>query len=174
MEQQIHVLGVRRLGVLYILKMIPLELWDWRPESFLSSSTFPMRTTAQLANHLACSPLCLYEAFQGNIPDEETYQSLEKNNMPLNAQGLTKLYDEGLGKLIQFLQENIEEAHNENLRFFYRTQNTSIYKEVFDEIGHEWFHLGQLFTYLRQNGIQVDMGAYYGYKDPDPSIQPNK
>jgi len=170
----IHVLKTRRLGVLYILKMIPLEQWDWRPESSLGTSTNLMQTTAQLANHLACSPLCLYEAFKGNIPDEETSENLEKNNMPLNAQGLTKLYEEGLGKLIQFLQDNIEDVHNENLRFFYQTHNTSIYKEVFDEIGHEWFHLGQLFVYLRQNGIQVDMGAYYGYKDPDSSIQPNE
>lgn len=174
MEHLIDNLKTRRLGLLYVLKMIPLELWDWRPESFLGSSTFPMRTTAQLANHLACSPLCLYEAFQGNIPDEETYKNLERNNMPLNAQGLTKLYEEGLMKLIQFLQNHLEEAHEEKLRFFYQTHNTSIYKEVFDEIGHEWFHLGQLFIYLRQNGIQVDMGAYYGYKDPDPSIQPNE
>ncbi|MHA2330275.1 MAG: hypothetical protein ACXACR_17280 [Candidatus Hodarchaeales archaeon] len=49
-----------------------------------------------------------------------------------------------------------------------------MYKELFGEIGHEWFHLGKLFTYLKQNGVSVDMGAYYGYKDPDPEISPNK
>ena len=49
-----------------------------------------------------------------------------------------------------------------------------IYKEIFEEIGHEWFHLGQLFSYLKQNGVALDMGAYYGYKDPDPDIPPNK
>jgi len=174
MEELIGVLKARRLGVLYILKMVPLELWDWRPEPFLSSPSSFMKNTSQLANHIACSPLCLYELFQGNILDEETYQNFEKNNMPLNAQGLTNLYEDGLTKLIKFLQDHLEDAHEENIRFFYQTHETSIYKEVFDEIGHEWFHLGQLFTYLRQNGIPVDMGAYYGYKDPDPSIPPNK
>jgi uncharacterized damage-inducible protein DinB len=153
--------------------MVPLELWDWRPEPFLSSPTSLMRNTSQLANHIACAPLCLYESFQGNIPDEKTYQNFEKNNMPLNAEGLTNLYEDGINKLIRFLQDHLEDAHEENIRFFYHNQDTSIYKEVFDEIGHEWFHLGQLFTYLRQNGIPVDMGAYYGYKDPDPGIPPN-
>jgi hypothetical protein len=75
--------------------------------------------------------------------------------------------------LISFLEEHIEDAHEEDFRFFYQDHNTSIYKEVFDDIGHIWFHLGQLFIYLKQNNVFVDMGAYYGYKDPDPTIPPN-
>jgi hypothetical protein len=166
-EEIIAVLKSRRLGVQFILKMVPLDLWDWRPHPL-------MRTTAELANHLACGPLALLEALRGNIPDEESYISLEQNNMPLNAQGLTKIYGEGLYKLINYLNEHIEEAHEKNIRFFYHDYYSSIYDEVFGEIGHQWFHLGQLFTYLKQNNIPVDMGAYYGYKDPDTTIPPNK
>ena len=167
MEELIETLKKRRLAVLFILKMIPLELWDWRPDP-------SMKSTSQLANHLACSPLAILELLCGNIPDEETYNNLEAGNMPLNAQGLTKLYNEGLQKLISFLEEHIEDARVENIKFFYQEHNSSIYQEIFDEIGHEWFHLGQLFTYLRQNNVPIDMGAYYGYKDPNPSIPPNK
>jgi len=155
LEELIATLKSRRLGILFILKMIPLDLWDWSPAP-------SMRSTAQLANHLACSPLAILELFQGNIPDEETYNILESSNMPLNAQGLTKLYEEGLKRLITFLEDHLEDAQIENIKLFYQDHNTSIYKEIFDEIGHEWFHLGQLFTYLRQNGVKIDMGAYYG------------
>ena len=166
-EELIATLQSRRLGILFILKMIPLDLWDWKPNP-------AMRSTAQLGNHIACSPLAILELLQGNIPDEDTYNNLEKNNMPINAQGLTKLYEQSLEKLISYLQEHLEDARVEDIKFFYQDHNTSIYKEIFDEIGHEWFHLGQLFTYLKQNGVVVDMGAYYGYKDPDPDIPPNE
>ncbi|MFX1282747.1 MAG: DinB family protein [Promethearchaeota archaeon] len=166
MEELIATLKARRLGILFILKMVPLDLWDWSPIP-------SMRNTAQLANHLAYSPLAILELFQGNILDEETYNNLEASNMPLNSQGLTKLYEEGLQKLISYLEDHIEDARVENIKLFYQDHNTSIYKEIFDEIGHEWFHLGQLFTYLRQNGVKIDMGAYYGYRDPDPEISPN-
>ncbi|UCE13504.1 MAG: hypothetical protein JSV04_15145 [Candidatus Heimdallarchaeota archaeon] len=165
MEDLIAVLKSRRLGILFILKMVPLELWDWKPDP-------TMKSTAQLANHLACSPLAILELLKGNIPDEESYNKLEVTNMPLNAQGFVKLYEEGLSGLISYLKEHLEDAHEMTIKLFYQEHNTSIYKEVFDEIGHEWFHLGQLFTYLKQNGIQVDMGAYYGYRDPDPEILP--
>ena len=166
MEELIRILRTRRLGILYILKMIPLDLWDWSPEF--------MKSTSELANHLSCAPLCLYENLKGNIPDGETYQKLEKNNMPLNAQGLVKLYEEGLSKLISYLEDHLDEAFEENIQLFYLEHKTSIYKEVFSEIGHQWFHLGQLYTYLKQNCVPIDMRAYYGYKDPDPSIPPNE
>ncbi|MFX1508252.1 MAG: DinB family protein [Promethearchaeota archaeon] len=166
MEELIATLRSRRLGILFILKMIPLDLWDWKPNP-------SMRSTAQLGNHLACSPLAILELLRGNIPDEETYNDLEKNNMPINAQGLTNLYDQSLEKLILYLQDHLENARVEDIKFFYQDHNTSIYKEIFEEIGHEWFHLGQLFTYLKQNEVVVDMGAYYGYKDPDTNIPPN-
>jgi hypothetical protein len=94
--------------------------------------------------------------------------------MPLRTQGLIKLYEEGLSKLINYLEDHLEDALDENIQLFYQDHRTSMYKEVFGEIGHLWFHLGQLFTYLKQNGVPIDMGAYYGYKDPDPSIQPNE
>lgn len=147
--------------------MVPLDLWDWKPNP-------SMRSTAELGNHLACSPLGILELLRGNISNEEKYNDLEKNNMPINAQGLTHLYDQSLSKLLSYLQEHLENARTENIRFFYQDHDTSMYKEAFDEIGHEWFHLGQLYTYLRQNGIPIDMGAYYGYKDPDPNLPPNK
>lgn len=167
MEELIATLRSRRLGILFILKMIPLDLWDWKPHP-------SMRTTAQLANHLACSPLAILELLRGGIPDEEKYNNLEKNNMPINAQGLTNLYEQSLEKLISYLQEHLEDAREESIKFFYQDHNTSIYKEIFDEIGHEWLHLGQLFTYLKQNGVAIDMGSYYGYKDPDLDIPPNE
>jgi uncharacterized damage-inducible protein DinB len=167
LEELLATLRSRRIGILFILKMIPLDLWDWKPNP-------NMRSTAQLGNHLACSPLAILELLRGNIPDEETYNDLEKNNMPINAQGLTNLYEQSLEKLISYLKEHLEDAREENIKFFYQDHNTSIYKEIFDEIGHEWFHLGQLFTYLKQNEVAVDMGAYYGYKDPDPDIPPNE
>jgi len=167
-EELIQMLKARRIGILFILKMVPLDLWDWSPNPSIN-----MRSTSELANHIACAPLALLEAFRGKIPDESTYLALEKNNMPLNAQGLTKLYESNLRELISFLEEHIEDAHEEDFRFFYQDHNTSIYKEVFDDIGHIWFHLGQLFIYLKQNNVFVDMGAYYGYKDPDPTIPPN-
>ncbi|MFX0204529.1 MAG: DinB family protein [Candidatus Hodarchaeota archaeon] len=168
-EKLIETLKTRRIGVLFILKMVPLDLWDWSP-----TPSIKMRTVSELANHIACTPLTLLESFRGNIPNEETYNALEKNNMPLNAQGLTKLYENSLKELISYLEEHIEDAHEKNIKFFYQEHNTSIYQEAFDDIGHQWFHLGQLFIYLRQNNIQVDMGAYYGYKDPDTAIPPNE
>jgi hypothetical protein len=53
MEELIRILQARRIGILYILKMIPLELFEWAPTD--------MRSTSKLANHIACAPLCLYE-----------------------------------------------------------------------------------------------------------------
>jgi len=94
--------------------------------------------------------------------------------MPTNAQGFVKLYEDGLKKLIPYLENHINDAHEKKIQFFYQTEKSSIYEEVFGEIGHQWFHLGQLFVYLRQNNVKIDMGAYYGYKDPDESIQPSK
>lgn len=167
MEELIATLKKRRLAILFILKMIPLELWDWKPDP-------KMKSTSQLANHLACSPVAILELLRGKIPNEDTYNKLESDNMPLNAQGLTKLYDEGVKKLISYLEDHIEDARTENIKLFYQEHETSIYKEIFDEIGHEWFHLGQVFTYLRQNGVNISMWAYYGIKDPDPTVPPNK
>ncbi|MCK4848542.1 MAG: hypothetical protein KAT16_05940 [Candidatus Heimdallarchaeota archaeon] len=166
MEELIEKLKERRKGIVYMLKMIPLEIWDWSP----SPSS---KTTAALANHLASSPLMMYKLFKGNLKTPDEFEELEKQNLPLNAQGLVKLYDNGLEKLINYLEENLDEAREKNLQFFYQEEKSSLYKEIFDEIGHEWFHTGMLFTYLRTNEISVDMGTYYGYKDPDPSIPPN-
>lgn len=167
LEELIMTLKSRRLGILFILKMVPLELWEWKPEP-------TMKSTAQLANHLACSPMAILELLKGNILDEDSYNTLEVTNMPLNAHGLVKLYENGLAALISYLEEHLEDAHEKTIKLFYQEHKTSIFKEVFDEIGHEWFHLGQLFTYLRQNSVQVDMGAYYGYRDPDPEISPTE
>lgn len=166
MKELIETLRKRRKGIIYLLKMVPLELWDWRPHS----ST---RTMAEVANHLASSPLMLLELFKGELKTGEEFEALEKQNFPLNAEGLTKLYDMGLEKLIEYLEEHIEDVREKNLKLFYQEEKTSLYHEIFEEIGHEWFHLGQLFAYLRANGVKVDMGAYYGYQDPDPSIHPN-
>ncbi len=166
MEELIAVLQKRRLGIVYLLKMIPLDIWDWKPGS-------GMRSTAELANHLASSPMMLLELFKGELKSGEEFGELEKQNFPLNAQGLVKLYDEGLEKIIAYLNEHLEDAREKNVKFFYQEKKTSLYHEIFEEIGHEWFHSGQLFTYLRINNIAVDMGAYYGYKDPDESIPPN-
>ncbi len=147
--------------------MIPLESMEWRPEK-------SMRSVADLANHLACTPLSLYEGLTGKINDEQSYIDLEKKNKPSNAQGFVKLYEDGLRKLISYLEEHIDDAHEKKIHFFYQTEKSSIYEEVFSDIGHQWFHLGQLFVYLRQNNVKIDMGVYYGYKDPDESIPPNK
>ncbi|NHJ02644.1 MAG: DinB family protein [Candidatus Heimdallarchaeota archaeon] len=166
MEKLIATLRDRRLGIQYILKMVPLEIWDWKPSS-------EMRSTAELANHLACAPLSLLEGVKGYLGDEQSYIKLEENNLPFNAQGLVKTYDEGLNKLLSYLEAHIDDAHEKTIQFFYQKTKSSLYNEVFGEIGHEWFHLGQLFTYLKQNGVNLDMGAYYGYKDPDPSRYPN-
>ena len=167
MEELIRILKERRIGILYILKMVPSELWDWKPAQ-------SMRTTAVLANHLTCSPMNLYKGFVDPFPDEESWMAFEENKMPLNAQGLVKLYEKGLEKLIAFLEEHLEDAHEKQIQFWYQEEKSSIYEEVFGEIGHEWFHVGQLFTYLKQKGVPVDQGAYYGYRDPDETIPPNK
>ena len=167
MEELIRILKGQRIGICYILKMVPSELWNWKP-------THNMRTTAELANHLACAPMMLYEGLIGHIPDEESYVGLEKDEMPENSQGLVELYEKGLKTLIGFLEEHIEDAHEKQIQFWYQTEKASIYEETFGEIGHELLHLGQLFVYLKQNGVPVDMGAYYGYKDPDETIPPNK
>ena len=166
MNELIAKLKNRRKGIVYLLKMVPLEIWDWKPHP----ST---KTTAELANHLASSPLMLLELIKGDLTTPEEFESLEKQNFPINAEGLTKLYDMGLEKIIAHLEANIDDAQEKNLKFFYQEQKTSLYHEIFEEIGHEWFHSGQLFAYLRTNGVNVDMGAYYGYQDPDPTIPPN-
>ncbi|MHA1215379.1 MAG: DinB family protein [Candidatus Hodarchaeales archaeon] len=167
MEFLVEKLKERRLGIVFILKMVPLELWEWKPHE-------SMRSTSELAFHLASSPMIMYELLKGDLKTQEEFQNLEKSNMPINASGFVKLYDSGLNRLLNFCSEHIEDAHELQIQFFYQKEKTSIYNEVFDEIGHEWFHLGQLYVYLKQNGVPIDMGAYYGYKDPDPSIPPNK
>jgi len=167
MQELIHTLKERRLGILYILKMVPMEIWDWAPNK-------TMRNTADLANHLACSPLSIYELLQGNLKDEDALNILEKNNMPLNASGLIKNYENGLKRLIEFCNNHLEDSKDIKVQFFYQSIPSTVYNEVLEEIGHEWFHLGQLYVYLKQNGIDLEMGNYYGYKDPDPNIIPNK
>ena len=167
MEELMHILKGQRIGILYLLKMVPLELWEWKPAP-------NMRTTAELATHLACAPMSLYKGMVDPFPDEKAYVAFEEENRPPNAQGLVKLYEEGLKKLVVFLEEHLEDAHKKQIQFWYQEEQSSIYKEVFGEIGHEWLHVGQLFTYLKQNGVPVDMGTYYCYKDPDPTIPPNK
>ncbi|MFX0092144.1 MAG: hypothetical protein ACFFBD_10320, partial [Candidatus Hodarchaeota archaeon] len=113
------------------------------------------------------------ELLRGDLKTPEAFAKLENDNKASNPQELTSAYEKNLLKLISFLKGHLEDAHELNIELFYLNHPTSLYKEIFDEIGHEWFHLGQLFVYLRQNGIPVDMGAYYGYKDPDPNIPPN-
>ncbi|MHA1449460.1 MAG: DinB family protein [Candidatus Hodarchaeales archaeon] len=166
MLELIKVLENRRLGTLFILKMIPQNLWDWKPAD-------DMKSMGDLANHLARDPIAMLAMFRGEIT-EETYQSAEKGLTLTDAPSLVKTYEKGLKELISYLEENIENAREKNLKLFYRESPTSLYSEVFEMIGHQWFHLGQLFTYLRINGVKVNMGAYYGYQDPDPDIPPNK
>ena len=101
-------------------------------------------------------------------------EKLEKEYMPTSTKGFVKLYDEGLSRLTSYLKKHVSDAHEKKIQFFYHEHKSSIYDEVFDEMGHQWFHLGQLFIYLRQNKVDIDMGAYYGYKDPDPSIPPSE
>jgi uncharacterized damage-inducible protein DinB len=165
MENLIQKLKDYRRGILYVLKMIPTVIWEWKPEQ-------SMRTTGALATHLACAPLSLLEGLKGNIPDEVAYVNLEKKHRPEDSQGLVKLYEDGLERLVVYLKDHLEDAHEKKIQFYYQTEKTTIYEEVFGELGHEWFHLGQLFIYLKQNGVPVDMGSYYGYKDPDPSKYP--
>jgi len=167
MEELIRVLKGQRIGILYLLKMVPPEIWDWKPEQ-------SMRTTAELANHLACAPLMTYKGLIGHFPDEESYVGFEKDQMPENSQELVELYETGLITLTTFLEEHLEDAHVKKIQFWYQTEKSSIYEETFGEIGHELLHLGQLFVYLKQNGVPVDQGAYYGYRDPDETISPNK
>ena len=166
MKDLILSLKKRRKGILYLLKMVSPEIWIFKPHP-------TCRTTAELANHLAGSPLMLLKLFKGEINSEGEFNTQEKMNFPANSEGLVVLYEKSLNNLIAYLEQHLVDAKTENIRFFYKENNTSLYHEIFEEIGHEWFHLGQLFTYLRSNGISVDMGAYYGYKDPDPSIKPN-
>ncbi len=168
MEQLIQELKNRRLGVLWVLKMVPKAIWDWKPHPF-------MRSTSELACHLACSPLAILETIKGTIiTDIESYQEFEINLSPPNATGLVHLYEKGLHKLINYLENNKEKAKEETIELFYREKPISLYTEIHEEIGHEWFHLGQLFVYLRQNGVEVDMGAYYAYKDPNPHVLPTE
>jgi uncharacterized damage-inducible protein DinB len=165
MEKLIEILQSYRLGFLYVLKMVPPHCWDWRPEP-------TMKTTAELATHVAASPLQLGESLRGNIPDLETYEHREQSLIPTDAQGLVALYEEGLTNLISYLQDHVEDAHATTLQLYFRDHKTSIYEEVISEITHQWFHLGQLFVYLRQNQITIDTNTYYGTQDPDPSIPP--
>ncbi|MFQ5978170.1 MAG: DinB family protein [Candidatus Heimdallarchaeota archaeon] len=167
MDELISRLKSRRLGILSLLKMVPDELWDWKPN-------VSMRSTAELASHLACGPLALLKLLKGAIPNEKSYFALEKDHRPKNAGEAVQLYEAGLQRLIAYLKEHIGDARENQIELFYLQHPTSIYAEVFGEIGHEWFHLGQLFTHLRQNSVSVDMGAYYGYKDPDSNRPPNK
>jgi len=136
MKELIERLRSRRLGILFILKMISAHLWNWKPSS-------SMKNTAKLASHLACGPLALLELIKGTIPNEELYIALENNNRPKDAQGLVRLYENGLKSLIEYLKEHIEDAREEKIDLFYAEHPSSIYNEVFSEIGHEWFHLGQ-------------------------------
>ena len=141
MQELIRTLKERRLGILFILKMTPMEIWDWAPKK-------TMRNTAELANHLSCSPLSIYELLQGSLKDEKGLSNLEKNNMPLNASGLVKNYEAGLKRLINYCSTHLEDAKEIKVQFFYQSEPSTIYKEVLEEIGHEWFHLGQLYVYL--------------------------
>ena len=132
MERLIKKLKGRRLGVLYILKMVPKRLWDWKPQP-------NSRSTAELANHLAATPMILCDAFHGKIPDAETYETLEKEHMVDSPKRLVKLYEEGLSKLLSYLKKHVSDAHDEKIQFFYHEKKSSIYDEVFDEMGHQWF-----------------------------------
>lgn len=150
-----------------MLKMIPNELWNWKPSN-------GMRAMSELANHIACSPIALLEAFRGQIPDTAAYLAIEETNMPTDTQGLVQLYENGLNQLISYLEFHLEDASHTTIQLFYEEHPTSMYQEVFNDIGHCWFHLGQLFVYLRQKGVPVEMGTYYGYKDPNPNIPSNE
>jgi uncharacterized damage-inducible protein DinB len=167
LEELISYLLYRRLGNLFVLKMIPTELWDWKSHSTL-------RSISELANHLACAPLCLFEVFRETVTDEQSYRDIEAKNFPEDAQGLVQVYERGLEELITYLREHIGEAREENIKGFYQQPYSSLYKEVLHHIGHEWFHLGQLFTYLKQNGVEIEDMVYYGYKDPNSEVPPNE
>ncbi len=85
-----------------------------------------------------------------------------------------ELYEKGRIMFTSFLEEHLEDAHEKQIQFWYHTEKSSIYEEIFGEIEHEMLHLGQLFVYLKQNRVPFDMGAFYGYKDPNETIHPNK
>jgi len=167
MQHLIKTLQHRRKGIVFILKMIPDNLWHWCPAD-------GMRTISQLATHLGSGPTVLLKLFQDQIPDEAAYRAIEEINTPVNAHQLIQNYDSGLIHLISYIEANLDVIHKENIKWFYTENPSSIYREVFDDIGHCWFHLGQLYIYLRQNGVPINMGAYYGFKDPDPNVPPNK
>ena len=166
-EELIETLRERRLGTIFVVKMIPESLWDWKPTS-------DMRPISDLANHLVNGPTILLELIQGNIPNPESYNAFIEKIRKKNAQELTELFEKGLNNLITYLEEH-KEAANQEIKLFpekvFRT--STVGAEVFFEIQHQWLHLGQLVTYLRQNDIPVGEGAYSGFEDPDPSIPPN-
>ncbi|MFX0113294.1 MAG: DinB family protein [Candidatus Hodarchaeota archaeon] len=163
MEKLIQHLKNRRLGIVYILKMVSSELWDWQRST-------RMKNIADLVNHLSCVLLAFLELLKGNMPDGKSHTLLEQKYQPQNAQEAVRIYNKSLIQLLNYLEELLEDVYENSIFFFYLDHPSSIFKETFEEIRHEWFHLGQIFTYLRQNNFSVDMGVYYGFKDPNPNI----
>ena len=101
----------RRLGTLFILKMIPPNLWDWKPAD-------DMKIMSDLANHLAGDPLAMLGLFRGEITAGEDYQKIEKEITSTDAPGLVKTYDRGLKELLSYLEENVDTAREKKLKLF--------------------------------------------------------
>ena len=120
MEELISTLRDRRKGILYLLKMISPRAWDYKPHP-------TCRSTAELANHLASSPLMLLKLFKGEINSADDFNTQEKKNQPSDAEGLVILYESSLNNLISYLEKHLVEAKTENISFFYKEKKTSLY-----------------------------------------------
>jgi len=144
-------LAVRTTGAL--LEKVTPELWNFRPRE-------EMRTVLELANHLTQIPL-LDLAILQEQPQEEI-QRLEQTLSASDASHLRANMENGLFELSVYMNglSEYDFLHKVSTPF-YMEQGSTQAKWLVEIVTHTFHHRGQLFTYLKESGVAINMYDLY-------------
>lgn len=132
-----------------------------KPEDLAYRPADNMRTLRELAEHLAAVPdvdlLILQEG------TEEQVRALEAEFSKENGmQGLTERMRGGLARLRAYMDGLSDEAFlQRKTRPFYLEHASTQAKWLVEIVTHAQHHRGQLFTYLKIRGYEVNMFDLY-------------
>ncbi len=144
-------LAVRTTGAL--LEKVTPELWGFRPRE-------EMRTVLELANHLTQIPLVDLAILQER--SQEEVHALEQALSASDAPHMRANMENGLNELSAYMSGLSEHdfLHKQSKPFYMEHGSTQA-KWLVEIVTHAFHHRAQLFTYLKESGVAINMFDLY-------------
>ena len=155
MNQQHLLEGLNSVGpsAERLFSLLPADKLEWRPRE-------NMRTLMEVANHLAQVPAIDLFILEG--ASQEAVQERERELRRAAPAELAAVWRGGVGAVSAFYGglSDTEFMTREGKAFYGHV--APLWSWLLDIITHSYHHRAQLFTYLKELGLPVDMATLYG------------